>query len=244
MDRKNRPAGQSTREMANKRRRNAIIVGLVVIGLGLVLGYLALNYQSIGLGGGAFLALLLALRLLGDWFEGFDRRSRKREKQAVRGARAEESVGALLESLGPDYFVLHDVASPYGNIDHVVIGRTNGIFLIETKSHHGEVDVVAGEILVNGKPPEKNFVGQVLSNAFWLNEKVASVTDIHPHITPILVFTNAFVPYGKTAKNIRVINKRYLESAIKQNPLAGELHALIWEAREAVAEELVKVNRS
>jgi hypothetical protein len=226
--------------MAAKRRRNAIIIGLVVIGVVIVLGILALNYKSIGLGGGAFLALLIAIQLIGDIYAKFDRRSRKRERQAVRGARAEEAVGAILEALGPDYSVLHDAESPYGNIDHVVIGRHNGIFLIETKSHHGKVDVSGGNILLNGKPPEKNFIGQVLGNTFWLNEKVAGITGVRPWITPILVFTNAFVPYGKTIKNIRIINQRYLEGTIKQKMHEGELHARIWEMRKIISAKLTQ----
>jgi hypothetical protein len=238
MDNQHRPAGKSTREMADRRRRNGLIAGLIVIAAALVLGYFALNSKSLGLGGGAFFVLLIAIRLLGDWYEGYDRRSRKREKQATRGAKAEEVVGSLLEALGPEYFVLHDIESPYGNIDHIVIGEHNGIFLIETKSHHGKVEVSEGSVSINGKPPEKNFMAQVLSNCFWLNETVAAVTEIHSHITPILVFTNAFVPFGKSLKNIRIINQRYLEGAIKQNPREGELHAHVWEMRETIARKL------
>jgi hypothetical protein len=36
------------------------------------------------------------------------------------------------------------------------------ILLIETKSRHGKVDVAGDAILVNGRPPEKKFIGQVL----------------------------------------------------------------------------------
>jgi hypothetical protein len=237
-----RRAGKSAREMADRRRRNAIFVGLIVLVIALILSFFLLNANSLGIGGTAVLIILLAIRFLSDWLEAYDRRIRKAERRAIRGAKAEEAAGALLEALGPDYFVLHDVASPYGNIDHIVIGRTNGVFLIETKSHHGKVDLAEGGILVNGKPPEKDFIKQVLSNTFWLNEKTAEITAVHPWITPILVFTNAFVPYGRSIKNVRIINQRYLEGAIKQKPYEGELHARIWEMRAAVAQGLTQRN--
>jgi hypothetical protein len=242
MNKKYHPAGKSTREMADRRWRNAVIVGLIVIGIGLIIFFIIFNSKALGLGGGTILILLLAIRLLGDWYEGYDRRSRKMEKRATRGAKAEEAIGAILEVLGPDYFVLHDIESPYGNIDHVVIGRSNGIFLIETKSHHGKVDVADGNVLVNGKPPEKNFIGQVLSNSFWLKGRITEITGAQPWITPILVFTNAFVPHGKSIKNVRIINKRYLDGAIKQKSREGEGHTRIWEMREAVEKTLMQRN--
>jgi hypothetical protein len=50
----------------------------------------------------------------------------------ARGARGERRVGAILEGLGPDWHVLHDVSLGRGNIDHVLIGP-GGTFTIETK---------------------------------------------------------------------------------------------------------------
>jgi hypothetical protein len=50
--------------------------------------------------------------------------------------------------------VIHDVVSPYGNIDHIVLNAQGGIFLIETKAHGGRVSVVDGRLLVNGHDPE------------------------------------------------------------------------------------------
>jgi hypothetical protein len=124
-------AGKSTREMADRRRRNGILVGIIVLLTFVVLGLFLMNADAWGIGGAAVLGILLAMRFLSDWLEGYERGSRKRERRAIRGARSEEAVGALLEALGPDYFVLHDVASPCGNIDHIVIGRGSRYARIE-----------------------------------------------------------------------------------------------------------------
>jgi hypothetical protein len=235
-----RPAGKSTRELADRRWRNGVLVGLLVLGIFIVLGLFLLNAKAWGIGGTAILIILIAMRFLVDWLEGYDRRSRKREKQATRGAQAEEVVGSLLESLGPGFFVLHDIESPYGNIDHVVIGELTGVFLIETKSHRGKVGVVDGELLVNGNPPEKNFVGQVLSNTYWLRERLAQITGIQPWITPVLVFTNAFVPWSKPIKNIQIINKRYLSKTLNQKTRADKMITRVWKMKETIAEDLTK----
>jgi hypothetical protein len=239
MNPNNRIAGKSTREMADRRRRNGIIVGLIVIAIAIVLCFFAINSKSLGLGGGAFLALLIAIRLLGDWFEGFNRRSKKLEKRAIRGARAEETVGFILDTLGSEYYVLNDIANPYGNIDHIVIGEFTGVFLIETKSHHGKVGVFDGGILINGRQPEKDFIKQILNNTYWLKERISQIVGTQPWITPVLVFTNAFVPYSQPVKNIYVINKRYLVGTVTKIRKIDATNIRVWGQKEKINENLL-----
>jgi hypothetical protein len=234
----NKPAGKSTREMADRRWINALIVGLIVLVILIVLALLIFNAKAWGIRGAAFLGILIGARLLVDWFEGYDRRSRKAEKRAIRGAIAEENIGNLLDGLGEDYCVLNDVESPYGNIDHIVIGKKNGVFLIETKSHYGKVEIFGNDLLVNGKPPEKNFIGQTLKNTYWLKERVGNITGTQPWITPILVFTNAFVPYSKPIKNIHIINKRYLLNTISHNGNSNFNNNRVWELKDKINENL------
>ncbi|MGD0807686.1 MAG: nuclease-related domain-containing protein [Anaerolineales bacterium] len=236
----NRPAGKSTREMADRRRKSSINIGLVVLIAAIILGFIYFNSKTIGIGGGAALVILFALKFLADWYEGYDRRKTKEEKRAIRGAEAEENIGYLLDGLGEDYCVLNDIESPYGNIDHIVIGKNNGIFLIETKSHHGKVEIFGNELLVNGKPPEKNFIGQTLKNTYWLKERVGNIIGSQPWITPILVFTNAFVPYSQPIKNIHVINKRYLVSTVTKIGKLDATNIRIWEQKEKISDGLVK----
>jgi hypothetical protein len=97
MNPNNRPAGKSTRDMAWRRRRNAIFVGLIVLGIGFLLGFIIFNSKTLGITGGVYLGILLAIRLLGDWYEGYNRRSLKVEKRAIRGAKAEETIGFMRE---------------------------------------------------------------------------------------------------------------------------------------------------
>ncbi len=93
-----------------------------------------------------------------NFIEGQIDRATKQAKQALRGAKAEEKIGELLEQLPDDeYYVLNDVKSSYGNIDHIVIKKNCGIFLLETKAHGGRVEIDGDTLLVNGKLPEKRF---------------------------------------------------------------------------------------
>ncbi|WP_348788435.1 nuclease-related domain-containing protein [Leifsonia sp. NPDC080035] len=69
-----------------------------------------------------------------------------------RGALGEIAVGALLQELGPEWFVRHSVPIGAGtkDVDHLVIGP-GGVFAINTKHHAGAAVWVGDRVLrVNG----------------------------------------------------------------------------------------------
>ncbi len=141
--------------------------------------------------------------------------------------------------MGEGFYVLHDIPNPYGNVDHIVLSEHHGIFLLETKSHRGKVQILDDRLLVNGKPPEKDFIGQVLGNTYWLKEKLTKISGTEVWIAPILVFTNAFVaPLNKRIKNVTITNKKYLESLLKETRSTAA-SARVWEMREQITKTLI-----
>jgi hypothetical protein len=223
--------------MAARRRRAAIVIAVVVL---LVMAFIALIFQSKILAGfgGVTLVLVILLRLLPELADRETSRLLKAERRALRGARGEEAVASILSVLGQDYFTLHDLESPYGNIDHVVIARNGSVYLLETKAHHGRVELVNSAVLLNGKPPEKDFVAQALRNASWLSERISALVGGKIWVTPIIVFANAFVPRLPPIKGVRIINKRFLNaaiSALNKGPSQGHP---AWEYRTEIAQSL------
>jgi Holliday junction resolvase-like predicted endonuclease len=101
-------------------------------------------------------------------------------KEERRGAKGEELIGAMLEQLGDRFLVFHDLPSPYGNIDHLVVSKET-VFLIETKAYGGRVNVVNGQIQVNQRAPEKDFIAQVVRNTAWLSAQA----DLNPSPPPL-----------------------------------------------------------
>lgn len=205
-------AAKSTREMASSRRKKLLTTGLLAIGAIIVITFLLSNSSTLKIGGVGIFIFLFAIRIIEDLFDNYSRKQAKSIRRAERGADAEEDVADLLDQLGNNFIVLHDIESPYGNIDHIVISQTNGIFLLETKSHWGTVTTTESEILVNGKMPEKDFAGQALKNSYWLREETERLLKVKPWITPVVVFTNAFVKFGKPVKGVRVINRKFLRT--------------------------------
>ena len=127
-------------------------------------------------------------------------KARAAEKTWLAGGRAEERVGAELEGLrAHGFYIFHDVPLPgVGNVDHVVIGG-RGFFSIETKSHAGHVTARGGNLFRNGRPFERDFVGQAWSGCYRLREILDA------DVAPLLLFTDAFVEGRITARGVRVL---------------------------------------
>ena len=232
-------AGKSTREMANKRRRSALWTGLIGIVIIVILYFFLQNSKVLGIGGIGILLLLVLIQIIPDLIEGRIDRKFKEEKRAIRGAKAEEKIGELLEDLSDDYYVLNDIESPYGNIDHIVIGKNAGIFLLETKAHGGKVEVDGGTLLVNGKLPEKDFIAQALRNSYWLRDEICQIVGSKPWINPIIVFTNAFVSPTRPIKGVSIINKKYLLNFLYKVNKSNAINARVWEQKENIENRLL-----
>jgi hypothetical protein len=167
-------------------------------------------------------------------------RFQKRENDAIRGAEAEEAVGAILNQLPGSYMVSHDVSGPYGNIDHVVLRRDGAVFVIETKSMRGKVSERNGQLLVNGRVPQKDFVGQVLRNAVWLRDVLATELGVIPWVDAALLFTRASVSIRNEREEIQVMNVRFLEQWMARSPKkrqVGRRAAMKWEELREVLQK-------
>lgn len=230
-------AGQSTREMTEKRYKNRVWFVLITAGIALLLLLAALNADALKMGGMGFLVLIIAARLVMNYSDRKTKKMIKEERRAIRGAKGEEKIGSILESLGEDYLVIHDVTSSFGNIDHIIISKQKGIFLIETKAHGGKVTVNNGYLYVNGHEPEKDFIAQALNNTYWLRDKVCSAINTEPWITPVLVFTNAFVERTAPIKGVTIINKKYLLNILQRQQSRAQ-NLAIWENREKIRQAL------
>ncbi|MDD5371584.1 MAG: nuclease-related domain-containing protein [Anaerolineaceae bacterium] len=231
-------AGKSIWDMAARRRRNAVIYAVIGVLLMIILVCLLQNPKAFGIGGIGILVLLGALKILPDVLDRVLGGEIKMQKRAERGAVGEEVIGEFLDELDETYITLHDIECPYGNIDHIVLSKEKGIFLIETKSHRGKVEIVDGELLLNGHAAEKDFIGQVLQNTYWLREQVKEVTGADVWIHTLLVFTNAFVVFEKPLRGVQVLNKKYLISTLESTRSNPAEAAKIWSAREEITAAL------
>ena len=140
MPKNNHIAGKSTRDMADSRRSQLLTGGMLAIGAIVILGILLSNSEQLRIGGIGFLVIIAAMRFVLDYFDNYSTKKVKTIRRADRGAYAEEVIGQLLDQLDDDFLVINDVASGYGNIDHVVISRMGGIELTGNQVAPGDGD--------------------------------------------------------------------------------------------------------
>ena len=215
--------------MAEKRYLVRICFGLLGLSICWVILKALPHLQHAGIP--AIILGFVIFKLGTSWVESQMDRKIKEEKRAIRGAKGEERLGAILDQLDEKHVVFHDVVSPYGNIDHIVVAET-GVFVIETKAHGGRVSVATGELLVNGHPPEKDFIRQTLRNSYWLKGRILDVTGIEPWINPVIVFTNAFVEPGRAIKGTTITNKKFLLQTVERLGRRNDKNFKVWSMRE------------
>lgn len=118
----------------------------------------------------------------------------ERERLSFRkGATGEAVVGFILNNFPDDYRVIHDLTTPYGNIDHVVIGPA-GTYIIDTKNWKGVVAADGnGELMLNGKPTDKPEIKNLTRRIMSIREKIKVLASIDPYVQGIFAFPSAYI---------------------------------------------------
>lgn len=144
------------------------------------------------------------------------REVREARRRWVAGGEAEREVGAALDGLREHgFYIFHDVElSGIGNVDHVALGP-HGFFAIETKSHQGRVSARGKTLLLNGRPPEKDFVAQAWRGSYRLEEVLGQ------EVSPVLCFTRASARAGLRVKGVRILEVGSLADTMLEG---GRIH--------------------
>jgi hypothetical protein len=144
--------------------------------------------------------------------------SERKLSNFFKGAQGEEDVARELAFLSSDYRVFNCVESgkeallpSNGDYDHIVIGPT-GVFVIETKNWSGTVTLEEGQILYNGKTPDRSPIDQVKTAARSMREKLSETCSETIEVKPLICFSANTLKSGTagaagvTACNLRDLN--------------------------------------
>lgn len=138
-----------------------------------------------------------------------------------KGWDGEVAVGKkLADDLPRSFCVIHDLATDFGNLDHVVVGPT-GVFAVETKNWRGLVtDDGNGELLLNGNPTDKPFVRQFTRTIMGIRDRWVLLAKTDRFIQGVMVFPIAYekAPWGKTGNVHCVSIDRIPSYFVNQKP--------------------------
>jgi hypothetical protein len=149
----------------------------------------------------------------------------------------EQSFADLIADPGEGFKLLRNIAASNGTISYLMLSDTGGIFPIDAPLYVGKIEFKQEQLMVNGLPPERDFIEISLQNAFWLRDKLEPLIGTKPWITPILVFPNASVPGTAPIKGVHVLGQKRLFTTL-QAEASKRSNSLIWEKSEEIRQLL------
>src|SRR3990172_2366870 len=123
--------GETGRYVAEQATKKHLRLLLLLYVFGIIIGFLS-GYM---LGARRNLVTLLVLPVFLVLWKFFAKKFKSMETDRInfrKGVMGEAVIGYILEGFPDDYRVIHDLSTPFGNIDHVVIGPT-GAYVIDAK---------------------------------------------------------------------------------------------------------------
>lgn len=219
-----------TQAAVKERLRTILVFGLVAGALGIIAGLnLAPTLSLQWLPPVARLALsvaaLGAMFIIWKWADRKIDAIERRRLALLRGAIGENLVADKLANFPDDFCVINDLTTPFGNLDHVVVGPT-GVYVLDSKNWRGVVASDGkGELLLNGKPTDKPYARQLVSRVMSIREKVATLaTGLDPFFKAVFVFTSARVEakWGTTG-NVNCVTDDALHDYIVDSNIGKRL---------------------
>jgi hypothetical protein len=204
--------GESGRYVSNQavaKRQKILLLGILLIAFasmveGVVLGRWLLPAKLSSATTVVIMFAFLLVMLIVFWLVG--KKIDELEKGCAamqRGAAGEIGVGSILQKFPDNFYVINDLTTPFGNLDHVVVGPT-GVFVIDTKNWRGVVSTDGkGELLLNGNLTDKPFVRQFVARMMGIRDKVVGLIGSGHEVfyDALFVFTSARVEanWGRTS---------------------------------------------
>src|ERR1035437_2509708 len=216
----------SQEEIKKFRQYYLVIVGVIAI-LGVILGYLlCLELQVRKFSSVTTLATVLILVCIIYFVDrvGFRKLEEieKRRMAMRKGAAGENAVAKILEDFPEDYCIINGLTTPFGDLDHVVVGPT-GVYILDAKNWKGAVSADGkGGILLNGKPTDKPAVNPLVTRMMNVKDEIKTLRNVDPFFKVFLFFPIARVDarWGETEKE-NCIRDDQLWGYIVENEIAN-----------------------
>ena len=224
-------SGRYVSDEAVRQRRLIVVTACIIMALlGLVEGivisaFLPLAWLS-GVGRSVILlVVLIGIWALDKWGNAKLNAHEKKRDNMLRGATGENRVAQVLSQLPDEFCVINDLATPNGNIDHVVVGPT-GVFVVDAKAWRGIVAADGkGELVLNGRPTDKPYIRQFVGRMMGVREKVLTLAPGNDvRFNAVFVFTAARVEakWGTTGK-LNCVTDDQIHTYITESPFGKQL---------------------
>jgi hypothetical protein len=248
MAEKTEKPGKTARPGAAQRSSSNISWGVLIVGIAVVILLFALQETTWGLVTFGIVLVLTVIELLTNRTETQPQENRstlitnhptvKPTQQKANSAKStptlheEETVGELLNSLDEGFDLVNNIHTPAGKIEHLVLSRENGVFVINVCDQIGKIDLSAGTLKVNGEGLNDDPILKVIDDTAWVRQKIRETTGIVAWVKPVIVFTHAHVEEGMPLKGVTLIQKGHLLRLLYRTNTPINRMSMLWENRE------------
>lgn len=202
-------------------RKRRIGIFLFLICLAMVAGGFASGRVGIAVAGG------LAMLGVGATFL-FGRRSGSPHPSAARPEPQPDSkVASSLANDPNNVLVFHNVATPHGDVDHLVFRRNGALVVIGAQWSPGRVGEAQGRLLLNGRPLEKDVAEQIRRMAMWFKDEFRQQLGIRVFVHASVVFANAYVTIRRPVRGVEAVNFSYLPKYLSRLPADRRLQETV-----------------
>lgn len=215
--------GKSGRYVADQATKKLLRLTLFLYIFGIAIGFLS----GFMMGASRNLITLLVIPLLLMLWMFVSKKSKAIETARLnfrKGLMGEAAIGYILEGFPNDFCVIHDLSTPFGNLDHVVIGPT-GAYVIDAKNWKGVVSADGkGELLLNGKPTQKTECKNLSRRIMSIKEKIKVLSSLDPYVQGVFAFPSAYIDakWGTTGY-VHCIKDEQLYDYIVENKRPNKL---------------------
>ena len=141
-----------------------------------------------------------------------------RESNAtLQGLEGENDIKDEFPKFPPGYVFVRNIETEnQGNFDYVILGPT-GIWMVEVKSHKGNITFNGNILLRHDKPFEKDFLKQTYRESKVLEEMIKDQLQMTIPVQSVLVFSSpqTHMKLGqRTYKGVYVIQRSLLMSLV------------------------------
>lgn len=123
-----------------------------------------------------------------------------------------------------DWYCWHDLDSTLGgNLDHVVLGRA-GLFLLDSKSYTGEVEVTAGVVVVHRPedPDERtrwpSVIPSIKGASASFGERIHATVGLKPWVQPVVVVWARFPQRSIEVDKVQLVHGSAIVEWLEQQP--------------------------
>lgn len=222
-------SGRYVSDQAVKQFHSMLVTAFTTVSVLSVMGGFLIGW-SVGRNNWLWTAAIegvLVMAMFGIWRWANPKLDELEKKRVAmrRGASGESSVALLLANFPDEFCVINDLTTPFGNLDHVVVGPT-GVFVLDTKNWRGVVSADGkGELLLNGRPTDKPQIRQFVGRVMGMKDKIKVMApEFDPYFQTVFVFTAARVDanWGLTG-NVNCIRDDQLFTYIVEKEFGRKL---------------------